>query len=59
MVKTGRRLALKSAVLVLLSMVTSVVARAQEAKAHLTVLPEGSVRTALANFADIVATRSA
>ncbi len=36
-----------------------VVARAQEAKAHLTVLPEGSVRTALENFADIVATRSA
>ena len=36
-----------------------VVARAQEAKARLTVLPEGSVRTALENFADIVATRSA
>jgi len=36
-----------------------VVARAQEAKARLTVLPEGSVRTALEDFADVVATRSA
>ena len=36
-----------------------VVARAQEAKALLTVLPEGPVRDALENFADIVATRSA
>jgi heptaprenyl diphosphate synthase len=35
-----------------------VVARAAEAKARLTVLPEGSVRTALESFADVVATRS-
>jgi heptaprenyl diphosphate synthase len=35
-----------------------VVARAQEAKALLTVLPSGPVREALENFADIVATRS-
>ena len=35
-----------------------VVARAQEAKARLAVLPEGTVRTALETFADIVATRS-
>jgi heptaprenyl diphosphate synthase len=35
-----------------------VVARAAEAKARLTVLPEGSVRTALEGFADVVATRS-
>jgi heptaprenyl diphosphate synthase len=35
-----------------------VVARAGEAKARLAVLPEGSVRTALESFADIVATRS-
>lgn len=36
-----------------------VVARAQEAKALLTALPEGSVRTALEAFADVVATRTA
>jgi heptaprenyl diphosphate synthase len=36
-----------------------VVARAQEAKARLSAVPEGSVRTALESFADIVATRSA
>jgi heptaprenyl diphosphate synthase len=36
-----------------------VVARAQEAKALLAVLPDGPVRQALENFADIVATRSA
>ena len=36
-----------------------VVARAAEAKAHLQVLPEGPVRTALEEFADLVATRSA
>jgi heptaprenyl diphosphate synthase len=36
-----------------------VVARAQEAKAHLQVLPEGPVRAALEEFADLVATRSA
>src|SRR3954454_16223408 len=36
-----------------------VLARAQEAKARLAVLPEGSVRTALEDFADLVATRSA
>lgn len=36
-----------------------VVARAQEAKARLAVLPEGSVRTALEAFADVVAVRSA
>jgi geranylgeranyl pyrophosphate synthase len=35
-----------------------VVARAQEAKSLLTVLPDGPVREALENFADIVATRS-
>ena len=35
-----------------------VVARAQEAKSLLTTLPRGSVREALENFADIVATRS-
>ncbi|WP_420846305.1 polyprenyl synthetase family protein [Nocardioides ferulae] len=36
-----------------------VVARAQEAKDRLTVLPEGPVRSALEAFADIVAVRSA
>nr|WP_309650173.1 polyprenyl synthetase family protein [Nocardioides sp.] len=36
-----------------------VVAQAQEAKSHLAVLPEGSVRSALEAFADIVAVRSA
>jgi heptaprenyl diphosphate synthase len=36
-----------------------VVARAQEAKQLLSVLPEGSVRTALEAFADVVATRTA
>jgi heptaprenyl diphosphate synthase len=36
-----------------------VVARAQEAKAHLQVLPQGPVRDALEAFADVVATRSA
>ena len=36
-----------------------VVARAEEAKALLTVLPEGSVRSALEAFADVVAVRSA
>jgi heptaprenyl diphosphate synthase len=36
-----------------------VVARAQEAKALLSVVPEGPVRSALESFADIVATRSA
>ncbi len=36
-----------------------VVARAEEAKAHLRVLPEGPVRAALEEFADVVATRSA
>jgi heptaprenyl diphosphate synthase len=36
-----------------------VVARAAEAKARLSVLPEGPVRTALETFADVVATRSA
>ncbi|QSR24675.1 geranylgeranyl pyrophosphate synthase [Nocardioides aromaticivorans] len=36
-----------------------VVARAQEAKRLLEVLPEGSVRTALEAFADVVAVRSA
>ncbi|MEO9324414.1 polyprenyl synthetase family protein [Nocardioides sp. C4-1] len=36
-----------------------VVARAQEAKALLGVLPEGSVRQALEDFADVVAIRSA
>ena len=35
-----------------------VVARAAEAKARLAVVPEGPVRTALEQFADIVATRS-
>jgi heptaprenyl diphosphate synthase len=35
-----------------------VIARAQEAKSLLTVLPEGPVRGALESFADIVATRS-
>jgi heptaprenyl diphosphate synthase len=35
-----------------------VVARAQEAKSLLTVLPVGAVREALENFADVVATRS-
>jgi heptaprenyl diphosphate synthase len=35
-----------------------VVARAQEAKARLAAVPEGSVRTALETFADLVATRS-
>ncbi|MGA8256881.1 MAG: polyprenyl synthetase family protein [Nocardioides sp.] len=35
-----------------------VIARAQEAKALLTVLPEGSVRQALEAFADVVAVRS-
>ncbi|MCY7402264.1 MAG: polyprenyl synthetase family protein [Nocardioides sp.] len=35
-----------------------VLARAEEAKQHLVVLPEGSVRTALAAFADTVAVRS-
>ena len=35
-----------------------VVARAQEAKPLLAALPEGSVRTALEAFADVVATRS-
>ncbi len=34
-----------------------VVARAQEAKRLLEVLPEGSVRTALEAFADVVAVR--
>lgn len=36
-----------------------VVGRAQEAKALLTALPEGSVRTALEDFADVVAVRTA
>lgn len=36
-----------------------VVARAHEAKALLTVLPEGPVRDALEDFADVVATRTA
>lgn len=36
-----------------------VVARAEEAKSHLAVLPAGPVRDALEAFADIVATRSA
>ena len=36
-----------------------VVARAQEAKARLGVLPEGSVRSALEAFADVVAVRTA
>lgn len=36
-----------------------VIGRAQEAKALLQVLPEGSVRTALEDFADLVAVRSA
>ncbi|MBO0845215.1 MAG: polyprenyl synthetase family protein [Nocardioides sp.] len=36
-----------------------VVSRAQEAKALLAALPDGPVRTALENFADVVATRSA
>jgi len=36
-----------------------VVARSEEAKAHLVVLPEGPVRSALEAFADIVAVRSA
>ena len=36
-----------------------VVARAQEAKELLRVLPEGSVRSALEDFADVVAVRSA
>ena len=36
-----------------------VVARAQEAKALLAVLPEGPVREALEAFADVVATRTA
>lgn len=36
-----------------------VIARAQEAKAVLAALPEGSVRSALENFADVVATRTA
>mgnify|MGYP003349513170 FL=1 len=36
-----------------------VVARAQEAKQRLQALPEGSVRTALEAFADVVAVRSA
>jgi heptaprenyl diphosphate synthase len=36
-----------------------VIARAQEAKALLSALPEGPVRVALENFADTVATRSA
>nr|WP_246166273.1 polyprenyl synthetase family protein [Nocardioides psychrotolerans] len=36
-----------------------VVAQAEEAKSHLAVLPEGSVRSALEAFADIVAVRSA
>lgn len=36
-----------------------VVAQAQQAKDHLTALPEGSVRTALEQFADLVAVRSA
>jgi heptaprenyl diphosphate synthase len=36
-----------------------VVARAEEAKQLLTVLPEGSVRTALEAFADLVAVRTA
>jgi heptaprenyl diphosphate synthase len=35
-----------------------VVGRAQEAKARLTVLPPGSIREALENFADAIATRS-
>ncbi len=35
-----------------------VVARAEEAKARLSALPEGSVRSALESFADIVAVRS-
>ena len=35
-----------------------VVARADEAKALLTVLPEGPVRAALEAFADVVAVRS-
>ena len=37
---------------------TYVIARAQEAKALLDVLPEGPVRTALGDFADVVAVRS-
>jgi heptaprenyl diphosphate synthase len=36
-----------------------VIRRAQEAKALLAALPDGPVREALENFADIVATRSA
>jgi heptaprenyl diphosphate synthase len=36
-----------------------VVARAQEAKRRLTALPEGSVRSALEDFADVVALRTA
>ena len=36
-----------------------VVARAQEAKQLLAVLPEGSVRSALEAFADVVAVRTA
>jgi heptaprenyl diphosphate synthase len=36
-----------------------VVARATEAKQHLTAVPQGPVRAALEAFADIVATRSA
>ena len=36
-----------------------VIGRAAEAKALLTALPEGPVREALENFADIVATRTA
>ena len=35
-----------------------VIARAQEAKALLSILPEGPVRTALEDFADVVAVRS-
>ncbi|GAA3655392.1 polyprenyl synthetase family protein [Nocardioides ginsengisoli] len=38
---------------------TYVIARAQEAKQRLQALPEGSVRTALEAFADVVAVRSA
>ncbi len=36
-----------------------VVARAEEAKRLLAVLPEGSVRSALEAFADVVAVRTA
>jgi heptaprenyl diphosphate synthase len=36
-----------------------VIARAHEAKARLSVLPDGPVREALEAFADVVATRTA